>query len=188
MISFSEMEITALLKAYDFSGIATLADVGGGLGHLLAAILRANPEMRGILFDSEEVVPGARELLAKQGVAGRCTIVAGSFFESVPSGADAILLKHIVHDWDDERSVKILKHCRKALPKNGRVLIADAVIEPGNGPQVGKLLDLEMLIFTGKGRERTEAEFAALLKASGFALDRVVPTPSPVSIVEGRCL
>lgn len=187
MVSFSEIETPAVLEAYDFSGIRCLADVGGGLGHLLAAVLRQHPAMHGILFDAEAVAPAARANLAKEGLADRARVVAGSFFETVPSGADACILKHILHDWDDERSSSILRSCRRALPAGGRVLVVDAVIGPGNAPELGKLIDLEMLVMTGKGRERTEAEFRSLLEASGFRLERIVPTASPVSVVEGRC-
>lgn len=185
MTGLSQMAGGAVVEAYDFSPFATVVDVAGGQGSLLSMILHANPKARGILFDAPRVVEGAGPNLEAAGVAGRVERVGGDFFESVPAGGDLYTLKWIVHDWDDERSVAILKNCRRAMHPGARLLLLEAVIPPGNGPGLGKFLDLNMMVITG-GKERTEREFAALLAASGFRPTRVVPTKSPVSIVEAE--
>jgi len=185
MTSISTFEAKAVVNAYDFSGIGTVVDVAGGHGLLLATILKANRKARGLLFDLPHVAAGARALLESRGVAGRCEIVSGDFFASVPDGADAYTMKHIIHDWDDERSILILKNCHRAMRPGGRVLIIDSVIPPGNGEHFGKLLDLEMLVLTPLGRERTRAEYESLLKRAGFKLKRIVPTETHLSVVEG---
>jgi hypothetical protein len=141
--------------------------------------------MRGILFDLPHVTAGATALLRSGGVADRCQIVSGDFFASVPEGGDAYVMKHIIHDWDDERATQNLRRCHRAMQPGGKVLIVDAVIPPGNRAHFGKLLDLEMLVLTPRGRERTQAEFRELLKRSGFRLRRVVSTDTHLSIVEG---
>jgi ubiquinone/menaquinone biosynthesis C-methylase UbiE len=185
MTSISTLESKAVVAAYDFSGINTLVDVAGGHGLMIATVLKANRKMRGILFDLAHVTAGARALLQSGGVAGRCQIVSGDFFASVPKGGDACVMKHIIHDWDDERATQILRNCHRALPPGGKVLILEAVIPPGNRAHFGKLLDLEMLVLTPRGRERTQAEFRELLKRAGFRLRRVVPTETHLSVVEG---
>ena len=185
MKSFTAISQGAIVEAYDFSGIKTLVDVGGGNGGLLSAILKANPTLGGILYDSEKVVATARPILDAAGVTARCTVLSGDFFLRVPSGGDACIMKHIIHDWSDERSVAILTNCRRALPPQGKLLVVDAVIVPGNEPGLGKLLDLEMLVMAPGGRERTEAEFRELFTAAGFRLTRVVQTASPFAILEG---
>jgi hypothetical protein len=171
--------------AYDFSGINTRVDVAGGHGLMIGTILKANRRMRGILFDLPHVSAGATTLLRSGGVADRCQIVSGDFFASVPEGGDAYIMKHIIHDWDDERATQILRNCHRAMQPGGKVLIVDAVIPPGNRAHFGKLLDLEMLVLTPRGRERTQAEFRELLKRSGFRLRRVVCTETHLSVVEG---
>jgi hypothetical protein len=185
MTSNTAGQSAAVVASYDFSGIGTLVDVAGGQGALLAAILDKNPSIKGVLFDMPHVVPAATASFAKRGLAARTQVVPGDFFESVPAG-DAYIMKHIIHDWDDERCVKILSSCRRALTGKGKVLVVDCVIPPGNDPHFGKLLDLEMLLMTSGGKERTEAEFRALFEKAGLTLSRVVPTPAGVSIVEGR--
>jgi hypothetical protein len=160
-------------------------DVAGGHGLMLATILKANRRMRGILFDLPHVTAGATALLRSGGVADRCQIISGDFFASVPAGGDAYVMKHIIHDWDDERAAQILLSCHRAMRPGGKVLIVDAVIPPGNGAHFGKLLDLEMLVLTSRGRERTRAEFRELLRRSGFRLRRVVATETHLSVVEG---
>ncbi|HLY36562.1 MAG TPA: methyltransferase [Candidatus Binatia bacterium] len=186
MTSVSGVESEAVATSYDFSAIGTLADVGGGRGFLLATILRRNPAMKGILFDLPHVASGAPSLLREQGVEGRVRIETGSFLETVPMGADAIIMKHIIHDWNDDDCVRILRNCRAALPPRGRLLVVEAVVPPPGQRDWSKLLDLEMLVLTPRGRERTEAEYAKLLAAGGFRLTRVVRTPSPASVVEGE--
>jgi hypothetical protein len=186
MTSFSAGIIPAVLDAYDFGGIDVLADIAGGHGIVLATILQRYPRMRGILFDQDHVVAGAAPLDAL-GVRDRVQVVGGDFFKAVPGGADAYLMKHIIHDWDDERSEAILRNVHAALGgrAGGRVVLLEAVIAAGNAPDFAKVLDLEMLVFPG-GRERTEADFAALFRRAGFEMTRIVPTRSPVSVIEAR--
>jgi hypothetical protein len=186
MTSVSSVESEAVATAYDFSGIGTLADVGGGRGYLLATILRRTPGLRAVLFDLPHVVAGAPPLLRELGVAERVRVEAGSFLETVPAGADAIIMKHIIHDWNDEACITILRQCKAVLPRRGRVLVVETVMPPPGERGWSKLLDLEMLVITPRGRERTEAEYAELFASGGFRLTRVVPTMSPVSVVEGE--
>lgn len=185
MTSNSWAAVPAVVQAYDFSGFRKVLDVGGGHGILLAGILKANPRLRGVLFDLPSVLEGAGALLAQEGVSDRAELIAGDFFRSVPAGADAYLLKHIIHDWDDERSVEILRNVRSAMDEDGRVHIVEMVVPEGNEPSASKLLDIQMLMGTG-GRERTEAEYRALLEASGFRLTRITPTISPLGVIEGE--
>lgn len=173
----------AVLESYDFSPFRKIVDVGGGHGRLLAAVLSATPRAKGILFDAPSVVAGSPPI--ETGLAGRVEKVAGDFFQSVPAGADAYLLKWIIHDWDDERSVAILKNCRNAMAEGGRVILVEAVLPLGDEPHFGKFIDLNMLVMTG-GRERTEEEYRTLLEAAGLRLTRVVPTPSAMSVVEAE--
>jgi cyclopropane fatty-acyl-phospholipid synthase-like methyltransferase len=176
----------AILTSYDFSGIKKIVDVGGGHGGLLISILEAHAEMRGILFDAPSVIDGARSRIEAAGLAGRCDTVAGDFFNSVPAGADAYILKWIIHDWNDERAQTILKNCRNGVTNGGKLIVVEVVIPPGSEPHFGKFIDLNMLVMTG-GLERTEDQFRSLLAASGFRLVRVVPTDSPISILEANC-
>jgi hypothetical protein len=173
----------AILEAYDFSPFKHLIDVGGGHGALVSAVLNDYPDLRGTVFDQPYVADGARKTFADANLRQRTAAAGGDFFESVPAGADLYTMKFIIHDWDDERSVRILTNIRKAIPPHGKLLIFDTVIPEGNEPHFGKLFDLNMLVMTG-GRERTEKEFAALLRQGGFDLARVVPTESVMSIVE----
>jgi O-methyltransferase domain/Dimerisation domain len=184
MTSLSTFESTAVVNAYNFSGIGTIVDVAGGRGYLIAAILKANRKARGILFDLPHVTSGAAELLRERGVADRCEIVSGDFFTSVPNGADAYVMKHIIHDWDDERAGQILRTCHRAMPSGAKLLLVDVVIPTGNGLRYGKLLDLEMLVMTPRGRERTGEEFRDLLKQCGLRLARVITTATYLSVVE----
>jgi hypothetical protein len=186
MTANSARESGAVAEAFDFSGIGTLADVGGGRGFLLATILARHPRMNGILFDLAHVVSGAAPLLLEHGVADRVSVKSGTFLESVPSGADAIVMKHIIHDWNDADAIRILQACHRALPKSGRVLVIESVVPPPGQRGLAKLLDLEMLVLTPRGRERTESEYVVLFAAGGFRLARVVPTASPVSVIEGE--
>ena len=185
MTALSRFEAAGVCAAYDFSGCETVVDVGGGHGRLLTAILAAYPALRGILFDQPAVVSAAGPELALADVGARCQAVGGDFFTGVPPGGDCYLLKHIIHDWDDERSAVILRHCRQAMNAGGRVLVVEGVMPPGNEPSNSKLWDVVMLALTNGGRERTEEEYAALFGKAGLALSRVVPTNAVVSIVEG---
>ena len=174
-----------MVAAYDFSKARTLVDVGGSHGHMLAAILRANPKLKGVLFDMPQVLNQARNApyVGTREIAGRIELAGGDFFQSVPAGADMYIMKYIIHDWTDDLCVKLLENCRRAMAPNGRVLVVDTVIPPGNDPHWGKLLDLNMLVGPG-GRERTRSEFAQLFARAGLKLKRVIPTASPLSIVE----
>jgi hypothetical protein len=174
----------ALHEAYDFSGINTIIDVGGGHGGLITSILTRNPAMRGILFDAPVVVEGAKPKIAGSAIADRCEVISGDFFQSVPSGGDAIIMKWIIHDWNDEQSITIMKNCHRALPENGKLILVEAVVPPGDEMHFAKFIDLNMLVMTG-GRERTEEEFRQLYEAAGSRLTRVVPTESPFSVIEG---
>ena len=183
MTSISKMETPLVVSAYDFSSFGTIVDVGGGHGLLLSEILRQAHNSSGILFDAESVVEGAPAVLEPAGVSNRCTVVGGSFFESVPAGGDAYVLKHIIHDWDDEKSVQILRNIRTAMNPGAKVLIVEAVVPDDDREHLSKLLDLEMLV-AATGRERTEAEYAELLRQAGFRHTRTVGTVGPGSIVE----
>ncbi len=183
MTGFSAMEVPAVVQGFDFSRIRKLVDVAGGHGSLLCAVLKANPAMSGVVFDMPSVTAGARSTIEAAGLAGRCEVVGGDFFQSLPPGGDAYMMKHIIHDWDDDRSIQILKNCRSAMTPDGRVLILETVIQPGNAPDFFKLLDIAMLMISG--RERTEEQFRSLLGRAGFRLTRVVPTASAVSVIEG---
>jgi hypothetical protein len=177
--------IAAVLPtAYAFDRVGTLVDVGGGRGQLLAAVLKAFPSMRGLLFDRPRLIDGAREYLERAGVLDRCTTVAGDIAANVPSGGDAYLLKSIVHGVDDETAVGWLQNCRRAMSDGARLLLVEMVLPPGNAPHPGKMMDLLMLVGSHGGRERTEAEFKSLLARAGFTLNRIVRTPSPYSVVE----
>lgn len=184
MTSRSAQENAAIAAVYDFSGLGTIIDVGGGYGSLLAAILSANPGLRGVLFDRPQAVTEARRQLEAAALGRRCEMVAGDFFVSVPAGGDAYILKRVIHDWDDERAGAILRNCHRAMPEHGRLLVIELVLPPGNDPSLGKLFDLLMLVDLG-GRERTEADYRTLLAGAGFELTAVTPTPSLVSVVEG---
>jgi len=173
----------AVVAAYDFSTARTLVDVGGGQGGLLAAILRANLQARGILFDLPHVVQQAQRQLEESGLSERCKTAAGSFFEHVPGGGDIYMLRKVLHDWTDEEALAILRQCRKAIPADARLLVLEMMVPAGNEPAYAKLLDLLMLVHAG-GRERTEHEYRDLLAAAGFAVKRIVPTRSALSVVE----
>jgi hypothetical protein len=183
MTNLSTLDSPAVAAAYPFEGIGSVIDVGGGHGLLLATILEKNPLLKGTLFDAPHVVEGAKEGPLKPYLS-RCTLVGGDMFDSLPSGADCYLMKHIVHDWPDERCIKLLKLCRNAVNPGGRLLVVDSVIKPGNEFSPAKFLDLQMLLFPG-GMERTEEQFRELLAAAGWRLNRIVPTPSGETIVEG---
>ena len=183
MVGYHGAEPPAVAKAYDFSSVKTLVDVGGATGNMLAAILSNHAAPRGVLFDRPHVVRDAPALLRARGVEERVTIEPGDFFDGVPGGGDAYLLSHIIHDWNEDQCLTILGRCRSAIKPDGRLLIVETVIPPGDTPHDGKVLDMVMLGVMG-GQERTEAEYASLLGKAGFCLNRVVPTESIVSVVE----
>jgi hypothetical protein len=183
MTSFSHQTIPAIIDAYDFSGARTVADIAGGYGHLLAAVVKANPGLKGVLFELPFVLEGAPEMMESYGVTDRVEFVAGDFTESIPVEADIYVLKHIIHDWYDEKNSEILGNIRANAPDHAKVLIIDTVIPKDDEPHFGKIMDLEMLVSPG-GMERTPAEFEQLLERSGFKMTRIVQTNSLVSIVE----
>lgn len=184
MTNLSESGARAVLAAYDFSGIDTLVDVAGGHAVLLTSILKQYQSMKGILFDLEHVVGGAEKRIAELGLSDRCGTAYGDFFKSVPTG-DAYIMKHIIHDWDDERAHVILKNCHAAMAKSGarKLLLVEMILPGRNVAHPSKFLDVEMLMLPG-GRERTEAEYKALLEKAGFELTRVVNTQSPNNVIE----
>jgi hypothetical protein len=185
MTSHASQMHTAVAAAYDFPPTGTVIDIGAGHGTLVAAILNAHPGLRAIAFDLPHVVEGARGWLHEQGHGDRCEFVAGDFFEEVPHGGDVYALSHIVHDWDDEKAIRLLRRCREAMPSQARLAVCEMVVPSGPEPHFSKLLDLEMLVNTG-GQERTVDEYKRLYRAAGFELTRVVPTPTPVSVIEGK--
>jgi hypothetical protein len=185
-MSFNTASATeAVLGAYDFSRFKRIADVGGGQGEFLARVLQAAPAATGILFDlPEAVAAGGQAVLEKAGVQPRCEIVGGDFFTAVPGGCDAYLLKYVVHDWGDDEGATILSRCAEGLAPGGRVLLFETVLPPSGAKSLQTLVDIEMLIVTDTGRERTEQEFGALLARAGLKIQQIIPTPSPLSIVE----
>src|SRR5579859_1708084 len=184
MTDFSAAVIPAVLEAYDFNYLngKTLIDIAGGHGKVLTEILVKHPEIRGKLFDREHVVNGAKPRIESLGLAGRCSVCSGDFFKEVPQ-ADAYIMKHIIHDWDDAKATTILKNIHRASPADARVILLEGVIAPGNAPSVGKWLDLEMLLMPG-GKERTEEEYRALFAGAGFRVTKFVPTKSPMFVIE----
>ncbi|WP_327113757.1 acetylserotonin O-methyltransferase [Nocardia sp. NBC_01730] len=185
MTSISTLAMEPLFAAYDFGRYETIVDVGGGEGTLLTEILHRAPRSRGILFDLPEVVESAPARLAELGLADRCSVESGSFFDTVPKGGDAYILKHIVHDWAEPEAGHILSAVRAAMTPDARLLIIELVVPEHAGPHPSKYIDLEMLVNAG-GRERTEAEYREFLARHGFTLTRLVPTVSPNNVLEAR--
>lgn len=189
MADWTEHVAVAAVAAYDFTRFETIVDVGGGNGTLLAGILGVTPGPRGIVFDLPHVIERAQAHLAEVGVADRCTAVGGDFFQEVPPGGDAYLLKHVIHDWNDEPTMQILTTCRRAMGPDARLLIIEGVyperIDTSSESRGATANDVNMLVCTG-GRQRSEAEFHTLYAAAGFTLTRMVPTPPlPTRIIEG---
>jgi len=183
MTSISAQMVPSAIAAYDFGESGTLADIGGGHGMLLAMILQKHRGLRGIVYDLPHVVEGAKARIESLGLTSRCAIVGGDFFESVPV-ADSYVMKSIIHDWDEPRAIAILKNCASAMRgPSGRVILIEMVVAPGNDPNPGKWIDIEMLAMAG-GRERTEAEYEELFAKAGLRLSRVVRAPSPFGVIE----
>jgi hypothetical protein len=174
----------AIAEAYDFSGVRRLVDIGGGHGRLMIRILERFPALHGVVFDQPHVVNDVDWFMAERGLARRCQSVAGNFFESVPAGADAYIMTAVLHDWDDDACVEILRNCRSAMAPDGRILIGDFILMPPNQPDFGRLIDLEMLVMAGTGRERTEQEFCHILARAGLSLRKVIPLPAGTSLIE----
>jgi hypothetical protein len=183
MIGFHGAEPAAVAAAYDFSGFSTIVDVGGGTGNLLTTILTNYSQPRGVLFDLPHVAPEAATLIKTRGLTERVTFEVGNFFETVPSGGDAYVMSHVIHDWNEEQCRTILANCRRAMKPTSRLLLIEMVLPAGDTPHPGKLLDMMMLVAPG-GQERTAEEYRTLLTSAGFNLVKVVPTNSAVSIVE----
>jgi hypothetical protein len=183
MIGIHGGEPPAVAAAYPFAG--TVIDVGGGSGNMIVNVLRQHPEARGVTYDMPHVVVEAQRRFEAEGLSGRARVEGGSFFDGVPAGGDVYILSHIIHDWDEARCVRILEHCRAAKAPGGKVLIVEMVVTPPNVPHPAKMLDLVMLTIPG-GRERTPEEYRALLTKAGLGMTRVVPTHSPVSIIEAE--
>jgi hypothetical protein len=180
----SDQHNAALVSSYDFTPFRTVADVGGGTGSTLAAILLTNPSLRGILLDQPQVVAHLTPH-ETAGVTDRCEVVGGDMLQRVPAGADAYLVKRVLMDWGDEQSARILKNCAEAMPKEGKVLVVEMILPPGNQPSPGKPFDVLMLLIHPGARIRTEGELGKLFEAAGLRLNRIIATPSPNSILEG---
>jgi len=187
MVTITKMMIPPLLSAFDFSGYRCLVDIGGGYGMTLAAILDKHPHLKGVLFDMPHVVAGAPTYLAEHGVADRCEVIGGNFFEQVPRGGDAYLLKHIVHGFPEEQAIQLLKQCRKAMDVGAKLILIERIIDEKQPRPDALYLDMIMLSMAG-GRERTVKEYAELLEKAGFRLKRVVPTASPASVIEAAAV
>jgi hypothetical protein len=183
MTGWTNRLVEAVLDTYDFRPFHTVVDVGGSYGTLLTGILHTNPTLTGILFDQPHVVAAAADSLAAAGVADRCQSVGGDFFVDIPTGGDAYVLASILHDWDDEQCLSILAQCRRALPEHGKLLVIELVLPPGEEADLGKWLDLHMLVLAG-GAERTAAAYEDLLRQAGFAVTRLLPTKAGPSIIE----
>jgi hypothetical protein len=173
------------LDRYDFSGRRVVVDVGGGRGDQIVSILRANPTMKGILFDLPQVASDARAYLEASGVADRCKLMTGDAFQSIPPGGDVYMMSRVLHDWADEKAALLVANCRKAIPKDGILLIRDSVLPEGDAPSPAKQMDITMLIMTG-GHERSEEEWRTLLGASGFSFGKVRRTSSPFDLIEAH--
>jgi len=184
MTNTSALASAAFLAAYNFKGIKKIADIGGGQGYLLSIILHKYSKMKGLVFDLPHVVVNAESNFIKFGVENRAEAVKGDFFDNVPVGCDAYILKNILHAFDDETSVEVLKRIFEAMPNNGKILIMEAVIREDNKPAFGKIFDLQMMIGTDGGKERTQKEFKNILTKAGFKFKKVIHTVSPFSIVE----
>lgn len=182
MSSFTAAQTAPILAAYDFSGFRRVVDVGGAHGDLLAAIVAGNPGVTGVLFDLPQVVEQARARFAAAGVAERVELRGGDFFAGPLPPADALVLKHVLHDWGDADAARILAVCHAAVERGGKLLVIEQVVPPGNAPFFGKILDIEMLVMGGQ--ERSEHEYVRLLTAAGFAQVRVIATAAPISILE----
>jgi hypothetical protein len=177
-----------IIGTYDLSGFATIVNVGGGRGDVLADILSANPQSQGVLFDAPDAVAGAERVLSRAGVSSRCRVVDGDILSSVPGGGDVYLLSGMIHGLTDDEAVEFLRKCRAAMAVTGCLLIAETVLPDGSQPAIGKLMDLQMLVFTAGGHFRTEAEFRSLLDRADFRLARIVQSSPMVSLVEAAPL
>jgi len=188
MATFAPLTAAAIAASYDFSPFRKLVDIGGGNGSLLIGILNANPNLQGIVFDLPHAADKARAKIAEAGLQSRCEGVGGDFFKEVPAGADAYIIKHVIHDWNDDRATAILRSIHRAMPSHGKLLIAEGVypqrIDQSDLSRGAAANDVNMLVSTG-GRQRSETEFRSLQDAAGFKLTRIIPTPARLSLIEG---
>jgi hypothetical protein len=185
MADLTELLSFSIVLAYDFSRFSFVVDVGGGRGGLINAILMTCQKLNGVLFDTADVIEDATKARSGVGLVKRCGAIAGDFFQSVPRGADAYLLKNVLHDWDDQHCITILKNCRNAMAKNGRVLLVETVLRADGADSFDMLQDLNMLVISG-GRERSKAEYRALLEIAGLKLTKIFPTILPLSVIEAE--
>ncbi len=185
MVGIHGRESNAILDAYDLSAFGSVADIGGGNGSQITGILQRHKMMKGILFDLPHVIERAEERIHAAGLLDRCSLVPGSFFDAVPDGAGAYILRHIIHDWDEEKCLTILRNCHRAMSPASKLLVIESVIPPNNEPFHGKFLDLVMLLIPG-GKERTEDEYRTLFERAGFELTQIVTTSTEISILEGK--
>jgi hypothetical protein len=185
--SLSSQAAAAIANSYDFSKFETVLDVGGGEGVLVAALLKAYPNIRALLFDLPSVVDQSRAVLRQASVSHRCVTMPGDFFVGVPKGADILILSRILHNWGDAEALTILKTCRAAMPQNGRLLIVEYVIADGKAGTAAKLFDLQMMVYFGRARERSAEDYRTLLRQAGFAPGDIVMTPVGLSILEATC-
>ena len=184
--SISGRAAASLLESYDYSFARLVVEVGvfAGYGTTLVPLLKANPTMKGVIFDFPPVIEAAKPAIEAQGLADRCELIAGNCLESMASGGDAYILMFVVHNWDDEGAVKLLKNCHQAMAENGKLTIIEMIMPKGNEPFVGKLVDLESLLSTPGGYERTEAQYRSILEAAGFKVTNIIPTKTANSIIE----
>jgi hypothetical protein len=184
MSAYTSQTAAQVATAYPFHEAAVVVDVGGGRGTLISTILAHHPQLRGIIYDLPATVEAARHLLESRGLLGRCQVLGGDFFEAIPNGGDVYILQHVIHDWDDEHATKILRNCHHAMSPGSRLLLVEMVIPTGNEPFLGKFLDLGVLMMESGARERTESEYRDLLSRTGFHVSRIIPLPSPDSVIE----
>ncbi|MFT5303143.1 MAG: hypothetical protein ACI814_003962 [Mariniblastus sp.] len=184
MVGIHGRESDVIAKSYDFSGVNVVADIGGGNGSQMIGLLQEHPSLKGIVFDLPHVIERARENIEAACLSDRCELVSGNFFESIPSGADIYMMRHIIHDWHEDKALAILKNCHTAMSNESKLLVVESVIPTGNEPFGGKFLDLVMLLIPG-GRERTEVEYRSLFSEAAFEMSQVILTETEVSIVEG---
>jgi hypothetical protein len=184
MSDYSNSESSAIIQAYNFSAARMIIDIGGGHGTLLSEVLKANPNLSGIVFDLPSVIQKNLSDLSLASKDLKISYMPGDFFRSIPPGGDTYILKSVLHNWDNKACIEILKNCNKVMTVQGRILVIERVIPSGNEKSEAKLFDINMLVVTG-GRERTQEEYKKLFYAAGFTLTRIIPTQSPVSIIEG---
>jgi hypothetical protein len=184
MSNLSDLGLAPILQVYNFSKYAVISDIGGGEGFLLANILQCNPGCRGILFDTPHALEKAPEMMNRYGVIDRTEIIAGDFFQSVPATGELTILKNIVHNWSDQKATGLLTVIHRSMKPGAVLLILEMVVPAGNEPSLAKLLDIQMMATMEGGKERTAAEYRELLENSGFTFRRIIPTISPVSLIE----